>query len=89
MGTVNNISMGISYFVSPNAWSPYIVPLPPLAEQRAIVFRVDSLMSTLVELQKQITERKSQSEMLMQAVLREALEGERTGYVGVSNGNIP
>ena len=54
-------------------------PLPPLAEQRAIVARVDSLMSTLDELETQISSRKSQSEMLMQSVLREAFEGGRGG----------
>lgn len=57
-----------------NRLSTTIIPLPPLAEQRAIVSRVDSLLSTLSALESQITERQTQSEQLMQAVLREAFE---------------
>ena len=50
----------------------FIFPLPPLAEQQAIVERVDKLMTMIDELEKQVSERKEQSEMLMQSVLREA-----------------
>ena len=52
----------------------YPIPLPPLAEQDAIVELVDKLMAMIGELEKQVTERKEQSEMLMQSVLREAFE---------------
>lgn len=52
-----------------------LVPLPPLAEQQAIVDRVEKLLSMVDELEKQVSERKEQSEQLMQAVLREAFEG--------------
>ena len=48
------------------------VPFPSLAEQRAIVERVDKIMAMIDELEKQVSERKEQSEMLMQSVLREA-----------------
>ncbi|MBE7549352.1 MAG: restriction endonuclease subunit S [Planctomycetia bacterium] len=48
------------------------IGLPPLTEQQAIVKRVDMLMSMVDELEKQVSERKEQSEMLMQSVLREA-----------------
>lgn len=48
------------------------VPLPPLAEQQVIVDRVEKLLSMVDELEKQVSERKEQSELLMQAVLREA-----------------
>ena len=44
----------------------------PLAEQQAIVARVDSLMATIDALEAQVTERKEQAQQLMQAVLREA-----------------
>jgi len=48
------------------------IGLPTLSEQQAIVDRVDKLMSMINELEKQVSERKEQSEMLMQSVLREA-----------------
>lgn len=54
-----------------------IIPLPPFAEQQAIVARVDSLMSTIDALEAQVTERKEQAQLLMQAVLREAFDGRR------------
>ena len=53
-------------------------PLPPLAEQQAIVARVDNLMSTIDALEAQVTERKEQEQQLMQAVLREAFAGGET-----------
>ena len=52
-----------------------ILSLPPLNEQKAIVERVDKLMTMIDKLEKQVTERKEQSEMLMQSVLKEAFEG--------------
>lgn len=48
--------------------------LPPLAEQQAIIGRIEKLMTMINELEKQVTERKRQSEMLMQSVLREAFK---------------
>ena len=47
-------------------------PLPPLAEQQAIVSKVSELMAMIDELEKQVSERKEQSKKLMQSVLREA-----------------
>ena len=54
----------------------FIIPvaLPPLAEQQAIVARVDSLMANIDSLEAQVTERKTQAQLLMQTVLREAFE---------------
>jgi type I restriction enzyme S subunit len=51
-----------------------LFPMPPLAEQQAIVERVDKLMTMIDALEKQVTERKDKSERLMQSVLREAFE---------------
>jgi type I restriction enzyme S subunit len=51
-----------------------LFPMPPLAEQQAIVERVDKLMIMIDKLEKQVTERKDKSERLMQSVLREAFE---------------
>lgn len=55
------------------------IPLPPLAEQQAIVDRVEKLLSMVDELEKQVSERKEQAEQLMQAVLREAFEPAAAG----------
>lgn len=55
--------------------SATLIPLPPLHEQAEIVERVHRLLSMGDELKKQGSERKEQSELLMQAVLREAFEG--------------
>ncbi|MBL0225248.1 MAG: restriction endonuclease subunit S [Geobacteraceae bacterium] len=53
-----------------------IFPLPPLAEQKATVARVDSLMAVIEELEEQVAERKTQAQQLMQTVLREAFNPE-------------
>jgi type I restriction enzyme, S subunit len=51
-----------------------IIPLPPLAEQKAIVEKVDYLMKIIDQLEAQIKHRKQLAEELMQTVLREAFE---------------
>ena len=45
------------------------LPLPPLAEQKAIVAKVEKLLSLCDQLQAQITQNQSHAEGLMQAVL--------------------
>jgi type I restriction enzyme S subunit len=52
--------------------SELVIALPPLPEQQAIVDRMESLLSMIEELEKQVLERNEQSEMLKQSVLREA-----------------
>ncbi|MFM6007629.1 MAG: restriction endonuclease subunit S, partial [Sphaerospermopsis kisseleviana] len=47
------------------------IVLPPLAEQKAIVEKVDYLMKQIEELEAQIKHRKQLAEELMQTVLRE------------------
>ncbi|HCL55425.1 MAG TPA: hypothetical protein DHW82_00215 [Spirochaetia bacterium] len=59
-----------------NRFSTTNISLPPLSEQQAIVDRVEKLLSMVDDLEKQVSERKEQAEQLMQAVLREAFEGE-------------
>jgi type I restriction enzyme S subunit len=49
-------------------------PLPPLAEQKAIVEKCDRLMNIIDQLEQQIKHRKQLAEDLMQTVLREAFE---------------
>lgn len=58
--------------INQNQLRNFVFPFPPLAEQQAIVERVDKLMTMIDELVKQVTERKDKSERLMQSVLREA-----------------
>lgn len=49
-----------------------LIPLPPLAEQAAIVERVESLMATCRELEAEIEKSRTHAEHLLQAVLKEA-----------------
>jgi type I restriction enzyme, S subunit len=55
--------------------SCFQIPFLPFAEQQAVVERVDKLMAMVDELEKQVTERKEESELMMQSVLREAFAG--------------
>jgi type I restriction enzyme S subunit len=48
------------------------IPLPPIAEQAAIVERVEALMETCRELEKEIESSRTHADQLLQAVLKEA-----------------
>ena len=50
------------------------IPLPPLAEQKRIVSKVDELISLCDRLEEQINESKDNADKLMQAVLKEAFQ---------------
>ena len=50
-----------------------LVSLPPLAEQKRIVAKVDQLMNLCDELETRLNQSKKDSEMLMQAVLQKAV----------------
>jgi len=50
------------------------VPLPPLSEQQRIVAKLDELMAYCDDLEASIKESQQQNELLLQQVLREALE---------------
>ena len=52
----------------------YFFPLPPLAEQQRIVSKLNELMHLCDELEKNINQSKDQTNLLLQTVLREALE---------------
>ena len=53
----------------------FIIPLPSLSEQQAIVSKLDELMRTCDELEASIRNSQKHNEMLLREVLREALEG--------------
>jgi len=58
--------------INKGRWEEILFPMPPLAEQRIILARLDELLTMIDELEKQVDERKEQAEMLMNSVLREA-----------------
>ena len=49
-----------------------LIPLPPLAEQKEIVSRVEKLLENVTELEKQITEREEMTKQLMQSIMKDA-----------------
>jgi len=51
------------------------VAIPPIEEQKEIVKKIESLFKICDALEEQIEQSKADSEMLMQAILREAFEG--------------
>jgi type I restriction enzyme S subunit len=53
-----------------------MIPLPPLHEQEQIVAKLEELMGFCNGLELSIKESQGYNEMLLQQVLREALQGE-------------
>ena len=51
-----------------------LLPIAPLSEQQRIVAKLDELMAYCDELEASITASQQQNELLLQQVLREALE---------------
>jgi type I restriction enzyme S subunit len=70
---VNNLTKGVKMprLVTKDG-KMALYPLPPIAEQKQIVKKVEKLFSICDKLQTQITANKIRSEQLMQAVLKEA-----------------
>ena len=54
----------------------YIMPFPPLAEQKEIVARVEQLLQTITQLETQIATRETTTKQLMQSILKDAFEEE-------------
>lgn len=55
-----------------------MIPLPPLLEQKAIVQKVNTLISLCDGLEQQVQQIQEQSDKLLQSVMRESLEGKST-----------
>ena len=52
----------------------FIAPLPPLAEQKEIVARVEAKLQTISQLETQIASRETLTKQLMQSILKTAFE---------------
>lgn len=55
-----------------NRFETTLIPLPPLAEQQALVEQIDRFLASVTALEQQVQARKTYAEQLMQAVLKEA-----------------
>ena len=55
----------------------YFLPLPPLAEQKRIVEKVESLMQHISQLEEQVATSQTQAQQLLQAGLKEDLKTKR------------
>ncbi len=52
-------------------------PLPPLAEQQAIVEKVETLLAKVSQLEQEVEQNRQYAEQLLQSVLREVMQGTR------------
>jgi type I restriction enzyme S subunit len=68
------VNGGLQPMLSNVVLSKIPLPLPPLSEQQRIVAKLDELMAYCDELETSIKESQQQNELLLQQVLREALE---------------
>lgn len=68
------VNGGLQPMLSNVVLSKIPLPLPPLSEQQRIVDKLDELMQYCDDLEASIKESKQQNELLLQQVLREALE---------------
>jgi len=64
-----NINLGII--------NELVFSLPPLREQKAIVYKVEALMQKCNKLEQHVIQNKKDAGLLMQAVLKEAFEGKK------------
>lgn len=76
-----NINLGILNELS--------IPLPPLPEQHLIVAKLEQLMRFCDDLEQSIRQSKEQTNMLLQAALREALKGKEKIALVEGKGNVP
>jgi type I restriction enzyme S subunit len=65
---------GVQAFVSLGFLRNYVFPLPPLAEQRRIVAKVDQLMALVDQLETQLAASRSTAKNLLDAVVAEFIQ---------------
>jgi type I restriction enzyme S subunit len=65
-------SQTVQPFLNMGTIKDFVIPLPPLAEQAAIVARVEALMTTCRLLEAEIEHARTHAAHLLQAVLKEA-----------------
>ncbi len=70
----NFVNGGLQPMLSNVVLSKIPLPLPPLSEQQRIVAKLDELMAYCDSLEESIKNSQTQNEMLLEQVLREALE---------------
>ena len=76
--TIMDVQVGVSREgLSMTKLKLFLVPLPPLEEQKAIVEKVNALMDLCDRLEQEVEQSQEHSEQLMQSCLREVFEGER------------
>jgi len=71
------------YNLSTGKINKLLVALPPLAEQQAIVAKVEKLLAICDQLEAQISQNQTHAEALMQAVLKEAFQ--QSSYEGITD----
>jgi type I restriction enzyme S subunit len=72
-GTLEQLAYGDKPGLNLNNIRDLILPIPPLAEQRRIVAKVDQLMALVDQLEAQLTEANAKSAALLEAVIHELL----------------
>ncbi|MEH6761859.1 MAG: restriction endonuclease subunit S [Maribacter arcticus] len=76
--TIMDVQVGVSREgLSMTKLKLFLVPLPPLEEQKAIVHKVNALMGLCDVLEQEVQQSQENSEQLMKSCLREVFEGEK------------
>jgi type I restriction enzyme S subunit len=75
LSLTNTSTHGTKRLETNKSYGKLYYPLASLAEQQAIVERVDRLLASVSALEQHVQERKTYAEQLMQAVLKEAFAG--------------
>ena len=69
---IENATGTATPIINRSKWEALPIPLPPLAEQEAIVAKVEQLLALCDQLEARITSNQTHADQLMQSVLKEA-----------------